>query len=152
MLYQCVQNILRLSLHCNGQTLFPYLRFKFWNRVWNAADTQSSYLCQKVVLLFLRIQHSGFLRESFLLFLCNRHFLAFLSAAKMFSFQLRFATIIEELSSPLFWGKYILHNHGEIDKEKVLKNQNWVKKSVYTHIIRPGIFWWTRVQLLKQFT
>ena len=36
----------------------------------------------------------------------------------MFSFQLRFATIIEELSSPHFGGKYIFHNPGEIDQEE----------------------------------
>ena len=46
----------------------------------------------------------------------------------MFSFQLRFATIIEELSSPHFGGKYIFHNPGEIDQEKVLKYQKWIKK------------------------
>ena len=44
-----------------------------------AANIQSSDLCQKVVLLFLRKRHFGFCRKVLPVFLCNRHFLTFLS-------------------------------------------------------------------------
>ena len=48
--------------------MFPYLGSKCWNRgikFEGAANTQSSDLCQKVVLLFLPVRHFGFLPESF---------------------------------------------------------------------------------------
>ena len=44
-----------------------------------AANIQSSDLCQKVVLLFLRKRHFGFCRKILPVFLCNWHFLTFLS-------------------------------------------------------------------------
>ena len=61
-----------------------------------AANIQSSDLCQKVVLLFLRKRRFGFCWKVLPVFLCNRHFLTFLSVCSCQNVFLQTAFHIRE--------------------------------------------------------
>ena len=114
MLYQCVQNILRLPIHCNGQTLFPYLRFETEHEM---QPIRNHRICvKKLYFYFCAFSIQDFCERVFFYFFAIDISSHFYRLPKCFLFNCVSQQLLRNY--PHFGGKYIFHNPGEIDQEE----------------------------------